>query len=74
MFGVCFRNLNVGWELTVCDFWGRGSTMEASRVYFFESSLIVCWSRGRFPNYHHISNIQLHGVRKGTMKSPKDKK
>uniref|UniRef100_A0A3B4XTX9 F-box only protein 15-like n=1 Tax=Seriola lalandi dorsalis TaxID=1841481 RepID=A0A3B4XTX9_SERLL len=64
------RNLNVSWELTVCDRLGQESTLEQSRAYFFESSVIVRWSGGNFPNYHHISSIQLHGVRKETLKSP----
>uniref|UniRef100_A0A8C9YAF7 F-box domain-containing protein n=1 Tax=Sander lucioperca TaxID=283035 RepID=A0A8C9YAF7_SANLU len=38
------RNLNVSWELTVCDCYGRKITMEQSRAYFFESSVIVRWS------------------------------
>ncbi|TKS90459.1 F-box only protein 15 [Collichthys lucidus] len=58
------RSLNVSWELTVCDRFGHVKTTEQSRAYFFKSSAIVCWSDGSFPKYHHISNIQLHGVRK----------
>ncbi|XP_041820261.1 F-box only protein 15-like [Chelmon rostratus] len=58
------RNLNVSWELTVCNCRGRENTLEQSRVYFFESSVIVRWSGGRFPKYHHIRYVQLHGVRK----------
>lgn len=68
------RNLNVSWELTVCDCWGWESTREQSRAYFFESSVIVRWSGGSFPKYHQISNIQLHGVRKEAPKSPKVRK
>lgn len=78
LFNPCllfvFRNLNVSWELTVCDCRGWESTLEQSRAYFFESSVIVRWSGGSFPNYHHISSIQLHGVRKETLKSPNVKK
>ncbi|XP_026218321.1 F-box protein isoform X2 [Anabas testudineus] len=68
------RSLNVSWELTVCDCRGQKSTLEPSRTYFFESSVIVRWNGGTFPNYHHIHNIQLHGVRKETLKTPEDKK
>eukprot|EP00064_Thunnus_orientalis_P016534 superscaffoldBa00003302_g16600 len=68
------ENLNVSWELTVCDCLGRESRLEQSRAYFFESSVIVRWSGGNFPRYHHISNIQLHGVRKDALKSPKVRK
>ncbi|XP_042258564.1 F-box only protein 15-like isoform X3 [Thunnus maccoyii] len=68
------RNLNVSWELTVCDCLGRESRLEQSRAYFFESSVIVRWSGGNFPRYHHIGNIQLHGVRKDALKSPKVRK
>lgn len=60
----------MSWELTVCDRFGHEKTMEQSRAYFFKSSAIVCWSNGSFPKYHHISNIQLHGVRKEAPKSP----
>ncbi|XP_044042581.1 F-box only protein 15-like isoform X4 [Siniperca chuatsi] len=68
------RNLNVSWELTVRDLLGRELTLEQSRAYFFESSVVVRWSGGSFPKYHHISNIQLHGVRKEKLKSPKVRK
>ncbi|XP_067345670.1 F-box only protein 15-like isoform X2 [Channa argus] len=68
------RNLNVCWHLTVCDCWGQETMLQQSRAYFFESSVIVCWSGSSFPNYHDINSIQLHGVRKETPKSPKAKK
>ncbi|XP_073336433.1 F-box only protein 15-like isoform X2 [Pagrus major] len=68
------RNLNVSWELTVTDCLGRENTLEQSRAYFFESSVIIRWSEGRFPRYCHIQNIQLHGVRKERLKSPEVRK
>ncbi|XP_053169795.1 F-box only protein 15-like [Scomber japonicus] len=68
------RNLSVNWELTVCDRSGKESRLEQSRAYFFESSVIVRWSGGCFPSYQNISNIQLHGVRKDALKSPKVRK
>ncbi|XP_036977678.1 F-box only protein 15 isoform X3 [Acanthopagrus latus] len=64
------RNMNVCWELTVTDCLGREITLGQSRAYFFESSVIVRWSEGSFPRYHHIHNIQLHGVRKERLKIP----
>lgn len=65
----------MSWELTVCDYSGGEKTLEQSRAYFFESSVIVCWSSGgSFLRYHHISNIQLHGVRKETPKNPDGRK
>ncbi|XP_030295612.1 F-box only protein 15-like isoform X3 [Sparus aurata] len=68
------RNMNVSWELTVTDCLGREITLEQSRAYFFESSVIICWSEGSFPRYYHIHNIQLHGVRKERLKSPEVRK
>ncbi|XP_041832874.1 F-box only protein 15-like isoform X2 [Melanotaenia boesemani] len=68
------RNLNVSWELTLCNNWGQRSTLEQSRVYFFESSVIVRWNGGSFLKYHHISSIQLYGVRKEAPKSPEARK
>ncbi|XP_072234098.1 F-box only protein 15 [Leuresthes tenuis] len=68
------RRLNVSWELTLCDHLGRESTLEQSRVYFFESSVIVRWSGGSFVKYHRISSIQLYGVRKEPPRSPKGRK
>ncbi|XP_039647046.1 F-box only protein 15-like isoform X3 [Perca fluviatilis] len=65
------RNLNVSWELTLCDYRGREITMEQSRAYFFESSVVVRWSGPSFLTYPQISSIQLYGVRKETLKSPK---
>ncbi|KAM4570221.1 F-box only protein 15-like [Odontesthes bonariensis] len=67
------RSLNVSWELTLCDHLGRESTLEHSRVFFFESSVIVRWSGG-YVQYHHIRSIQLYGVRKEPLKSPKARK
>uniref|UniRef100_A0A672ZZS2 Zgc:161973 n=1 Tax=Sphaeramia orbicularis TaxID=375764 RepID=A0A672ZZS2_9TELE len=60
------RNLNVSWELMVCDRFGRKVTLEQTRVYYFETSVIVCWSNSSLPRHHHTTRIQLHGVRKGT--------
>ncbi|XP_071382174.1 F-box only protein 15 [Centroberyx affinis] len=57
------RNLCVTWELTVSDKSGCERTFEQSRAHFFESSVIICWSGGRWPNYHHVSTLQLHGLR-----------
>lgn len=54
----------MSWELTLCDVWGLEVTLQQSRAYFFESSVIVCWSQGRFPKYCDICSIRLHGVRK----------
>ncbi|XP_034719026.1 F-box only protein 15-like [Etheostoma cragini] len=68
------RNLNVSWELTVCSCYGREITMEQSRAYFFESSVIVRWTGPSFLKFHQISNIQLHGVRKETLQSPKTRR
>ncbi|KAM3587676.1 uncharacterized protein V6R79_011634 [Siganus canaliculatus] len=58
------RSLNVSWELTLCENLGLETTLDQTRVYFFESSIVVRWSKGSFPKYHHISSLQLHGVRK----------
>ncbi|XP_022056616.2 F-box only protein 15-like [Acanthochromis polyacanthus] len=65
------RNLNLSWELTVTDRLGQETTLEQSRAYFFESSVIIRWSEGSFPLYYHISSIQIHGVRKENRKSAK---
>ncbi|XP_047431148.1 F-box only protein 15-like [Mugil cephalus] len=59
------RTLNVSWELTLNDRLGRTSSLQPSRTFFFDSSVAVRWSVGRFPEYRHISSIQLHGVRRG---------
>uniref|UniRef100_A0A3Q3W7M2 F-box domain-containing protein n=1 Tax=Mola mola TaxID=94237 RepID=A0A3Q3W7M2_MOLML len=64
------RNMNVRWELTLCDFLGQEYTLEQTRMYFFESSVIVRWSSGSFPRYHDIRNIQLYGVRKEMLQIP----
>ncbi|XP_042336863.1 F-box only protein 15-like, partial [Plectropomus leopardus] len=63
------RSLNVSWELTVSDFGGHEITVKQSRVFFFESSVIVRWNGGMLPKYHKIKNIQLFGVRQDTLKS-----
>ncbi|XP_030004191.1 F-box only protein 15-like [Sphaeramia orbicularis] len=65
------RNLNVSWELMVCDRFGRKVTLEQTRVYYFETSVIVCWSNSSLPRHHHTTRIQLHGVRKGTLGNPR---
>ncbi|KAM6895757.1 F-box only protein 15-like [Xenentodon cancila] len=66
------RNMNVSWELRLCDHLGWECTLVPSRAHFFESSVIVCWSRASFIPYHHITSIQLYGVRKESPKSPKN--
>uniref|UniRef100_A0A3B5AMX8 F-box domain-containing protein n=1 Tax=Stegastes partitus TaxID=144197 RepID=A0A3B5AMX8_9TELE len=70
------ENLNVSWELTVCNSWGREVVLEQSRAYFFESSVVIRWSGGgSFPLYRNIRSIQLHGVRKENLKeNPKSPK
>ena len=69
---VCVsRNLNVSWDLTLCDCWGQDSTLELSRAYYFESSVVVRWSGGDVISYRHISSIQLHGVRKEMVRGSK---
>nr|XP_046234804.1 F-box only protein 15-like isoform X2 [Scatophagus argus] len=62
------RNLSVSWELTVCDHSGQEDTLEQSRAYFFKSSVIVRWNG--YHEFHRISSVQLHGVRKETASSP----
>ncbi|XP_028426363.1 F-box only protein 15 isoform X2 [Perca flavescens] len=62
------ENLNVSWELTLCDCRGREITMEHSRAYFFESSMVVRWSGPSFLTYRQLSNIQLYGFRKETLR------
>ncbi|XP_070710310.1 F-box only protein 15-like [Pempheris klunzingeri] len=62
------RRLNVSWELTLSDGLGQESRQEQSRLFFFETSVVVRWSRGGFPRFHHISSIQVHGVRRGAPK------
>ncbi|KAK5615105.1 hypothetical protein CRENBAI_005602 [Crenichthys baileyi] len=68
------RNLNVSWELTLCDRLGRERMLEQSKAHFFESSVIVHWSGGIDLKFHHISTIQLHGVRKEPQRSHKTRK
>lgn len=66
--------MNVSWELTVADRFGRRHTFQQSRACFYDASLIVCWSGGGFPGYRHFSGIQLHAVRRQTARSPGDRK
>lgn len=66
--------MSVSWQLTVCDRWGWETKIEQSRAFFGESSVIVRWNGGSFINYHHISNIQLHGVRKDPVRGPRVRK
>ncbi|KAM9846083.1 F-box only protein 15 [Aulostomus maculatus] len=67
------RNMNVSWELTVRDHFGQETMLEVRRTYFFETSVIVCWSGNGVPRYSLISNFQLHGVRRDSPKSGKVK-
>ncbi|XP_049894150.1 F-box only protein 15-like isoform X2 [Epinephelus moara] len=63
------RELHVSWVLTVCDWRGQEVTIKQSKALFFQSSVIVRWSEGRFPKYHHIRDMKLYGVRKETLKT-----
>uniref|UniRef100_A0A3B4AU09 F-box domain-containing protein n=1 Tax=Periophthalmus magnuspinnatus TaxID=409849 RepID=A0A3B4AU09_9GOBI len=63
----CFcRNLNVTWHLRVQDYYGQEVTLEPSKVYFFETSIIVRWSNERLPFFNQISRLELHGLKKET--------
>uniref|UniRef100_A0A3B5LZ25 F-box domain-containing protein n=1 Tax=Xiphophorus couchianus TaxID=32473 RepID=A0A3B5LZ25_9TELE len=68
------RSLNVSWELTLCERLGQEHTLEQSQAHFFESSVIVHWSDGIHMKFHHITTIQLHGVRKEPQSSIKTTK
>ncbi|XP_027901197.1 F-box only protein 15-like isoform X2 [Xiphophorus couchianus] len=67
-------SLNVSWELTLCERLGQEHTLEQSQAHFFESSVIVHWSDGIHMKFHHITTIQLHGVRKEPQSSIKTTK
>ncbi|XP_055087672.1 F-box only protein 15 [Periophthalmus magnuspinnatus] len=60
------RNLNVTWHLRVQDYYGQEVTLEPSKVYFFETSIIVRWSNERLPFFNQISRLELHGLKKET--------
>ncbi|XP_060936220.1 F-box only protein 15-like [Limanda limanda] len=68
---LVLRTLNVSWELTLCDCWGGEVTLRENQVHFLQSSLVVRWSEGVFPSYHHISSIRVHGVRRETQMIPR---
>uniref|UniRef100_H3C054 F-box domain-containing protein n=1 Tax=Tetraodon nigroviridis TaxID=99883 RepID=H3C054_TETNG len=68
------RQLNVSWELTVADCFGRRHTFQQSHACFYDASVIVCWSGGRFPSYRHFCSIRLHGVRRVTPRCSGDKR
>ncbi|XP_053271468.1 F-box only protein 15 [Pleuronectes platessa] len=68
---LVLRTLNMSWELTLSDCWGGEVTLRENQVTFLQSALVVRWSEGVFPSYHHISSIQVHGVRKETQKIPR---
>ncbi|XP_055018188.1 F-box only protein 15-like, partial [Boleophthalmus pectinirostris] len=60
------RSLNVSWHLRVHDYLGQEVTLEPSKVYFFETSVIVRWSSERLPFFNQISCLELHGLKKET--------
>uniref|UniRef100_A0A8C6U6B8 F-box domain-containing protein n=1 Tax=Neogobius melanostomus TaxID=47308 RepID=A0A8C6U6B8_9GOBI len=38
--------------------------LEPSKVYYFETSVILRWSSDSLPYFNQISNLELHGLRK----------
>ncbi|XP_061877072.1 F-box only protein 15 isoform X1 [Entelurus aequoreus] len=60
---------NITWELTATDRSSRETTYDLSFLRFFETSVVLCWY-GNWPDYHHISTIQLHGVRRVALTCP----
>lgn len=66
--------MDVSWELTVADCFGRRRTFPQSGACFFDTSVLVCWSGGGFPSYTTFSSIQLHGVRREAPTRPGDRK
>ncbi|XP_034718202.1 F-box only protein 15 [Etheostoma cragini] len=65
------RSNNVTWELTVSDKSGHKATYEPSCSEFCETSVTLCWTGGGcLPNYHQMSTLQLHGVRRVALDCP----
>ncbi|XP_072309970.1 F-box only protein 15-like [Eucyclogobius newberryi] len=58
------RSLNVNWHLRVHNCSGREVTLGPSKVYFFETSVIIQWSSMHLP-FSQISVLEIHGLRKG---------
>lgn len=58
------RNLNVCWKLSAKDGFGQEVILEPSKVYFFETSVILRWSSESLPCFSQIRNLELHGLRK----------
>lgn len=66
------RNLRVCWLLRAQDLLGKELLLEPSKVYFFETSVILRWSGDSLPYFNQIRNLELHGLRKEmhTVKRP----
>lgn len=58
----------------MADCFGRRHTFQQSHACFYDASVIVCWSGGRFPSYRHFCSIRLHGVRRVTPRCSGDKR
>ncbi|XP_061661887.1 F-box only protein 15 isoform X2 [Syngnathoides biaculeatus] len=61
---------NLTWELTVVDKSKNETTYDLSQLQFFESSAVLCWNGSLWPDFHQISTIQLHGVRRVALNCP----
>ncbi|XP_061522781.1 F-box only protein 15 isoform X1 [Phycodurus eques] len=61
---------NITWELTVMDKSKNEATYDLSWLQFFESSAVLCWDGSLWPDFHQISTVQLHGVRRVALNCP----
>ncbi|XP_077410850.1 F-box only protein 15 isoform X2 [Vanacampus margaritifer] len=61
---------NITWELTVIDKSKNEATFDLSWLQCFETSAVLCWNANLSSDYHQISTIQLHGVRRVGLSCP----
>ncbi|XP_054621517.1 F-box only protein 15 isoform X3 [Dunckerocampus dactyliophorus] len=60
----------ITWELTVTDKSRNEAAYDLSWFQFFETSVVLCWNGNLWQDYHHISTLQLHGVRRVALDCP----
>ncbi|XP_053363461.1 F-box only protein 15 [Clarias gariepinus] len=56
------RSQQVVWELTLCKLGGKQIVYSQSQAIFFDSSVAVYWSSGKWPRIQQVYSLQVHGV------------
>lgn len=70
IFHAVIRGFDVKWEITVKEPSGRENRIQATDVFFGDTSLVVRWNSGNWPNLYKPVTLEVLGVRLVPIKCP----